>query len=229
MLAFQHNLAALNDAVRRYQLYTGLSTTETLWKQGTELGWFLYKRLRALKPDKGEIRASAMRRLERGQGIQVRPAIRERVYSKRGARSNVATHQVLFGKGNGVASLLRKGKRLNLQALAVQAEINVRERASGFLSISSVRPRRGIPPTAGVRSWSRFGPILGEAGLHPFTNGATLRFEWGGFSKMSEGAAEGMGTPKGMDAVIGATADAVNNIQTYLDRKLTEGIKSIFR
>jgi hypothetical protein len=46
---------------------------------------------------------------------------------------------------------------------------------------------------------------------------------------MSEGAAEGISAPEGAQAVADATADAVNNVQTYLDRKLTEGIASIFR
>lgn len=227
MMTIDHELDRLNSDLGEYQRLSGKTQDEVLVKQGGKLAFALRKELRGLAPVKGSIRAAALARLRAGGGVKVRESVRRQVLAKQGAAQTVDSRQFVFGK-TGQATKLRKGRRLNLQALMVEAEINVRERGRGFLSVSSNIPRFTGALTDLQRAYSRFGPILSQAGLHVLPDRRQLRFDWGGFSQLSESAAVGLTKPKAQIAVARALQLTAQDIEIYLDRKLTENANASF-
>jgi hypothetical protein len=139
------------------------------------------------------------------------------VFAKRGARSSLASGSIVFGKrGRGTTA-----RGLNIWALAVQAEINLRESARGFLGVSALYPGiRGSLDQATASS--RYGPVLSKAEFKPSENGGAIEFDWGGFSELSASAAEGITKPKGEAALNRALRGTIEDIEVYLTRKFEE-------
>lgn len=217
-------LDQLNDAIRQYIRLSGKSAQEALKKQAAKLGYALKQELRGISPAKGSIRSEALARLESGGGIKVRPSVLRKIYQQYGARSLLSTQQVIFGK-RGKTTTVRNGSRLNLWALAVKAEIGLRESARGFLGISA--SYRGLTATleAEAQAFSKYGPVLSKAGFKPLPDnaGGAIEFEWNqDTSQLSGSAAEGITKEKGDAAINRALRNTLEDIEVYLERKLQE-------
>jgi hypothetical protein len=221
----QSDLARLNSTIADYIRVGKKLPEEALAKQAGKLGFAFSQELRGLIPPKGSIRSESLARLKGGGGIRVRPSVRKAVFEKRRARQDLATRDLVFGAGKrGTRSIRRQGKRLNLQALAVTAEINIRERGRGFLSVSSRIPRFTRALGDVQRSLSRYGPILGEAGLRAAPEGAEARFLWGPHSRASLAAARGLSIPKAEAALSRALNAVAEDIRLYIEEKFRQRV-----
>lgn len=213
----ESNLAQLTQSLREYVVLSGKSIEEALKKQGAKLGYNLREELRRIAPPKGSIRAAMLARLKSHRGVKVRESVLRKVMQKRGARSVLSSGTVVFGKkGQGTTA-----KGANIWALAVQAEINLRESARGFLGVAARYGIRGELTNA--TAVSRFGPLLSKAGFQAEIQGGAIEFKWGGgLGELSSSAAEGLTKFKGERAINRALQGTVEDIQVYIERKLQE-------
>lgn len=212
-------VADLNDKLGKYQELSGKTWQDVMSKQGGKLGFALAAHLRGISPAKGQVRAEALARLRAGGGIKVRKSVEKAILIKYGARSIVATRQVVFGDKNRTF-VKRQGKRLNLRALMVQREIAVRESGRGFLSVSARYPEtlKSIQ-----RAKSKFGPVLSTAGVRVLSTEAEARFTWDpGEGELATSAVAGLEKSKGRAAIALALRDTADDIQIYVVRKLEE-------
>jgi hypothetical protein len=216
-------LDKLNSRLDDYVRLTRRLPEDAIAHQAQNFGLFLYLQLKNLRPGKGTVRAQALALLKTGRGIKVRPSVAARVAAQYQASSNVATRatQLRYRKKD-VRSVLRKGKRLNLQALSVQAELNVRERGAGFLSISSRFPDEGGEFSRSAFSQSVFGQRLAELAIKTETQGASARFVWGADGPLSLKAATGLSTPRAQKAIETALKLTREDMLVYIQRKESE-------
>lgn len=220
MITVQHNLNELNRALAMYQRASGKTVDEVLKKQAPKLGFALSKEFDALKPGKGQVRAERLAALKAGEGVHVRPRVWDWVYRKYRAATSIIDQSLgmIRGKRQELAGTLRrKGKRLNLQALAIQREINVRESGRGFLR-QSAKFVGSIDKDAKARS--RYNKTLAEMGFKAAQHSVT--FVWGGFSELSSSAAKAIGRTRGMAAMARAISAVTEDIVPYLNLKLGE-------
>jgi hypothetical protein len=222
MIAVTHNLADLNRALARYIALSGKLPGEAIAKQGGKFAYTLSRRLRGLAPRKGSIRAERLSALARGEGVRIRPRIREALMRRLGAHSDVRTRQTRFMRGKkSVATIRRGGKRLNLQALMVQRELNTREAGRGFLSVSARYPRE--LKISGAAE-SRFGPVLSKAGVS-LSADAHARFTWNpSQSELSGQAGAGLSRPKARAIIALSLRDVTRDIRAYIERKVKEAL-----
>lgn len=224
------SLAALNDRIGRYQRVSGMAPAEALEKQGTKLGFELSNRLAPLAPAKGQIRAERLEALKRGEGVRVRESVQARVAQKLNLRVDPATGSVVFGRGKVPRqSAVRKGKRLNFQALAVAAELNLRERGRGY---AAQVPRIGSLARLGSAMGAyaigsqkqkfhrgRYNQLLASAGLSVGIDETSLTLTYG--SPGTE-AGEAVNTPRGRRAIQDSVETLGADIGVYLQRKYAE-------
>lgn len=222
LIKIETNIEELGKSIEAYIKVSGKSLEVALKKHGAELSFRLKKELLALAPAKGSIRSQVLSVLAGGtwasgkRGVRVRESVLAKVFQQRGARSSLASRSIGFGKrGRGTTS-----KGLNIWALAVQAEINLRESARKFLGASAIYP--GIRSEFDSKAKSRVGPLLSVASYKSSDGGAIVEFNWGGFSELSTEAAEGITTPKGEAALERALQGTIENIEVYLKDKLGE-------
>jgi hypothetical protein len=216
-------IEALNRALILYRDLTNKTPEDVLLKQGGKLGYAVAKHLRGLAPAKGEIRSERLAALKAGQGVHVRQRVRLRVMQKYGARIDVKSRGLIFGNSkNGKKSMVRKGgKRLNLWALTVQAELNTRESGRGFLARSSSFPKTLQDYQT---AQSIYGPILSDAGLN--SDKDTLTFKWDpARSELASSAAKGLSRAQGEEAIAAGIADTRDDIKEYISRKLLENAR----
>ena len=217
-MTIETNLEELNKSITEYARLSGKSIEESLQKQAAKLGFQLRQELRGIAPAKGSIRSQAEARLKAGLGIRVRPSVLRKVYQQKGARSLLSSGRTVFGKrGKGTT---RAGA--NIYALAVKAEISLRESARGFLGVSA--SYRGLTSTLEreAKATSKYGPVLSKAGFKANPHGGEITFEWGESSGLSESAAEGLNKPRGEAAVSRALEGTLEDIEAYITRKLQE-------
>ncbi len=214
------NLAQLHKALGLYVKASGKTFEEVLAKKGAQLGYQLRLEFRDLQPEKGWIRKERLLALKRGQGVRVRPS----VYAKVGQQMNalpLAGQVMLFrtkaGKVKGTT--LRGGKRLNLQALAVRAELNLREKGRGFLGQSAKFIGAGGKGFQ-AKAKSRYGQYLAKAGLSVVASGPELKMVWGGINAMSDDAVKGIMRARGLKAVASAISAVTEDMVPYLAKKL---------
>lgn len=228
-----NELGLLNKAILRYQEATRKTPAEVLLKQGAEVGFALARRFKDIMPERGRIRSERLSALKsRSSGIKVRSAVREAIARQYGAHQVIGTRQMRFIRGSkrqvSVASIKRKGKRLNLQALMVQRELNLRESGRGFLSqaarFSGLQNR--LKASGFSRWFDRYRKFLSQAGLSVSTASGTLTFTWSGAS--GSNAAAAIQKPKAQAKLLEALAEARGNIETYLNRKLGEDLGKAF-
>lgn len=227
-VSIESNLAELNKSIQQYAILSRKTVQEALRKQAAKLGFLLKEELRGIAPAKGSVRAQALAVLAGGRwpsgkrGIQVRPGVLKKVYQAKGAQSLLSTGKVVFGKGKRASKLIR-GKRLNLWAMAVKAEIDRRESGRGFLGISA--SYRGLTGSleADAKALSKYGPVLSTAGFKDIgPDSSLIEFRWGPDSTLSGEAAEGISKPKGDAAINRALVNTLEDIEVYIDRKLQE-------
>ena len=211
------NLEELSRALRLYQRATGLSVEQTLAKKGTDVGHELRKEWRGLMPEKGSIRASRIAALKAGEGVRVRPWIREDFFVGHLGKKSPGEHG---------------GPRLNWWQMAVRRELNVREQGRGFLGQAArFLPDQGENLTR-AEAQARSGIELAEAHLNRFESGPEVTLEFGfegagrsgpgGNQSLSVHAVMGILKTRGLAAASKAVADVTADIVPYLERKLGE-------
>lgn len=198
---------------------------EVLAKNATKLGHELANRLLPLMPAKGSIRESGIERLKSGKGIRVRPRVWAKQSFKSQAFSDLATRETRHGKNR----FRRKGKYLNRQALAVQAELNVREKGRGYAQhVARVGNLSEVAAawsqvSAGSRKQKfhrgRYNQLLASAGLAVSTNSASITLLYG--SKGTD-AGNALSTPRAQQALEDGLQAVTDDIGIYVHRKLRE-------
>jgi hypothetical protein len=195
---------------------------EAIKKQVGEFGYNLYRELRTLAPGKGTLRAQALGLLASRVGIKVRESVRSKIYAQMGASSNLSSHGLQFERrGRAVRSFKVKRKRMNIQALAVRAEINLRERAAGFLAIAARFPDPQANPGQAY-SDSIYAQALGSRVIKASGNAAQGKFTWGNLGPQSLSAATGLSKARAEGAIARALANTSENMLVYIRRKALE-------
>ena len=108
-----------------------------IFKQGAKVVYAWKLGLRDYTPKKGSIREMRPKRLkERTGGIYVRPSAYLRadkqLGSRKGSYTDLVTRRIMRQSRGKTEVVKTNAKGLNRQALAVRAELNMRERARGF-------------------------------------------------------------------------------------------------
>lgn len=243
-------MAKLGAAMRSYVDASGKALDEVLPKKANDLAWALWKRLRAIAPEKGSIRTRGEQLLKAGRGVRVRRSIRDRADArfvqyddlaqaissgakltarqfnralKWGARTNARTRKVTF------TNKLTGGKshrRLNWWELAVALELSARESARGFLSLTPPRRIDRLRPGQRVVTKGRYQNLLASASSA--TGERKVTFTWGDLSgPTSAKAAKGMAGPKAQGAMMQALRDVTADLQQYIERKLAAKLAGV--
>lgn len=227
----QHNLDRLNRGLREYRNLSGKPDAEILEKQGGKLGFALRQRLKGLSPAKGATTRERLAALKSGEGVRVRDRVATAVMAKHNVHGGFGRYRIgRRRKIKGVAglhetelvgSIVRKGKRLNLQALMVQRELKTRESGRQFLSISARYPR---VLKKQQYAKSAFGPILSSAGIS--NDGASMTFHWDPKRNQLQGsAAAGLSKPRARAVIALALRDTATDIAAYNSRKNAENAR----
>jgi hypothetical protein len=230
VIGVQHNLAEFNHALRLYADLSRKTPEDTLKKQGGKLGFAIRERLKMLSPAKGQVRQERLAALKAGEGVRVRSRVREEILQKHGRATDIVTRRQKIVAGNKAVGSVVGGRhsgvgfrygRMNLQALMVQRELNVRESGRQFLSVTARYPKTLRDEQF---AHSRYGPILSEAGLN--ANKDTLTFGWDSSkSNLSGEAAGALDKPKARYAIALALRDTTADILEYTNRKIEENGK----
>ena len=227
-LAFRTNLDEFNEALQAYAKHSRLSVAEVVARKGSDLGFRLYKKLRELTPGKGVVRAERLAAIEAGEGINIRKKIRERTMFKYGVSSVIGTGALRMGKRRS-ASRVIKGKRLNLQALMVRAELNTRESGRGYLGHSSKfksfaseikANSNDIDKQRMIRD--RYLRFISSVGFKANRDEAALTMRWGGNNDASNSLAVALQKPKARSKIADALSEARADMMVYLTRKMAE-------
>lgn len=231
-LTFQTNLDEFNAALTRYAALSSIGAAEAVAKKGADFGFRLSRKLLALAPDKGSVRESRLAALAAGGGLNVREKIRQRVYAKLGVSQTVAGRKLRMGGKKLSASKLVKGKRLNLQALLVRAELNARESGRGFSAFSArykslsqqlAADRFGEQRRKIIDRYSRF---LSEVGFKRDKDASTLTFRWGG-NESSGKLAVSLQKPRQQAAIADALDESRADMMAYIVRKQTQAARTL--
>jgi hypothetical protein len=213
MFTIEDNLQKLNEAIGRYIETSRKTPQEALVKQGNKFAFILRQHLRTMSPAKGQSKSEALARLKSRGGIYIRPSVRIAVAAKYNSRTDVATRKAMLGK-RGKASVKSGGKKLNIQALAVKREINLRESGRGFLAHS-------VPDAVGGYSQTsnRSGLILAQTGFSTDVDGASLVFRWKKPPGTQSDVTRGLSKTQQQDSMNSAIAETTEDIMIYLRRK----------
>jgi hypothetical protein len=225
--ALDSEMARLNQTLALYQRASGKALDEVLRKKSNDLRIELFKQFRTLMPAKGAVRAERLQSLRHGGGIHVRAKVYEAIAAKYGAVP-IESGLMMFRAGarGGLRGTTRAG--LNLQALAVQRELSLRESGRGFTAWSANKQLMpSAEATEGV-SVSRYEEWLGEFRM-PRTvekdGKAEATFTWGPLSQESADVVRAIGRAKGMKAVQRAmaavTADMIPYIEEHIGKAAT--------
>lgn len=223
-------LGKLNADISRYATLARKMPEEAIRKHSNEFSIRLFNALRQIAPAKGAIQAQVLGQLEhaakwkpgasRTNGI-VRESVRQRIAAKFGISQDIASRKILLRKTKSAKQLAGSisigGKRLNLQALMVQAEIKLRERGRGFLAVAGRFQQSGKENE--VRTLSRIRQILGVQNILASDNDAQSRFAWGETGPQSLAVATGLSQQKAQSAILAAVRSTRDNMLEYIRRK----------
>lgn len=220
------NISSLMSTLQLYARTRGKTVEEAVVLKAGEgkgcLATELRKEFLKLAPPQGDVREERLAALKMGQGVHVRPSVRDGAARKYGAVPLFAGPMLMqFKNGRLVGS---RGKRkLNLQALMVRRELNLRERGRGFLAASA---RFGLTPQQrSGTSMSRYGYLLGVAGLKVAPNETEFVFRWGGMSGESNEVVKALRRPKGQAAIRKAFENVRKDTMEYVAKKFMKGWK----
>lgn len=228
-LSVSFELDRVNAELDRYIKVCKKLPEDAIRKQTDEFGGFLFQELKMIAPGKGSLKNQGFALLRAGYGVRVRPTILGQLAGKYeiaplGGKALFRNRRKVLGGGTQSVgrwrgSVGQGGRRLNLQALAVQAELNLREKSSGFLALSSKFRKLGT--SLGGETISRYGGILGQEEIKLERQGqsATSRFNWGSFGVQSLAAAAGLSKPKAELAISNALAAMTRNMRQYIEEK----------
>lgn len=236
-----HNLAELSAKLGTYAALRKMTPADAVRHHSRKFSFFLADELKKQAPAKGAVRSAALGWLKgRSKGVFVRESIKLAVAKKYNAitiagigrkkkdgtrygRSWVRTKKTKFGQEFfGEKKGTQGKKKLNLQALMVRRELNMRESGRGFMSYSA--RLSGIDSTAPgeAKFWlGRIGQKTADAKLAISGDGdeATMRIVLGG-SKSTFGDA--LQKPAGQEAINRALRETINNMEIYIARKEQE-------
>lgn len=221
MISVEARVEELNAALVRYAELSRREPEDIVLKQGAKLAFALSGRLRLLAPKKGAVRAERLAALESGGGIAVRESVRRAIWRKHGVTGRVSDRRLVIGdKMRG--SIKRSGKRVNIQALAVQRELSVRESGRGYLGFAARFLGIGKVLKLGKseRYLDRVRRTMSTAGLSIARDDATLRLRF-----VKDDIAGALGGEKQKAAIAGAIAEVRADIQQYVDRKMAENAR----
>lgn len=231
-LTFQTNLDEFNAALTRYAALSSKGAAEAIAKKGADFGFRLSRKLLTLAPKKGVVREDRLAALASGGGLTIRPKIRQRVYSKLGVSQTVAGRKLRMGGKKLSASKLVGGKRLNLQALLVRAELNARESGRGFSALSArykslsqqlAADRFGEQRKKIIDRYNRF---VSQVGFKRDANTAGLTFEWGG-NESSGKLAASLQKPRQQAAIADALDETRADMMEYILRKQAQAARTM--
>lgn len=224
MIAIQTNLAEFNQALRQYAEVSGRDHRDVIASRASRFGFNLSKELRALKPEKGEIRREVDEVLKAGRKIRVRPSA---IAFARNRTIATAT-RISDRRGSQYMEVNSKGKLkangLNFMQLAVARETSIRSSGRGILAHAT--KFKGLPQRLKADNFSpqpvstvnRYSRQVGRAVFDGSQDGALLVFTWGG-SAASESIAEGLLDPQQVEAVKRALNATKVDMLQYIARK----------
>ncbi len=236
-------LRDLQLVLQEYTRVVGKLPEEVISKKAKDFAFTAYAELRKLAPGKGSIRASLMARLKsHSSGINIRESVRRAIASKYNAVQLVGmkgAHIRKDGKTKAGISILgnlqrsitksrgrgRGKKIMNLQALMAEREINVRESASGYLSVVALmRGIAGIIPGQRREFIGKAGQEMSSAEMTSWkvadTDGSEITLTLG--SPGAQSAGEGMEKPRAQAALSQAVTVIIKDTREYLERKAVE-------
>lgn len=220
----QSNVREFSAAFREYIKVTSLTPADAVLKQAQEFSLALRGRLRQIAPIKGAVRAERLAALQAGEGVKVRQAVLRRLMERRGVSQRIKGRGYVMGKNLRTTAKV-SGKRLNFTALAVRAELNLREQGRGFVAhstnfrqLAKIRAERGTQRQQVLDRYRRF---LSSVGVTVNPTNPRAVFSWGG-NQSSGDVAKVLSQGRGQESVAGALADARNNMMVYVRRKLAE-------
>jgi len=229
-VAFKTNLDAFNLALGDYLKVTKLSTQEAVQKNSADFAFRLSKALSEYTPKKGVIRSERLLAFRSGQGIKIRPAIYEQVAKKYGLVSDLTSKRSGFIRRKKFTGMLSTGtkktgkRRLNYQALAARAELNLRESGRGFLSYSS--RMKSIVNELAIqddvdqykRLLDKYNRFLASVGFKTDADSAGITFSWGG-SASSDQAARALQKPRQQRTIAAALDASRANMMEYIIKR----------
>lgn len=228
-LAVNASLNSLNSILGDYAEIYRILPEQALAKKGSQIGFELAQRLATLKPGKGQVTAENLSALQSGtRGVKVRPGLRLKLQSRLGLANRITDKnrkrpQAVYGKAL-KTEFVRKGKRMNFQALAVKAELAARESGAGYSSV--VARVKGLKQ-AGT-SWAssgggkifsrgRYNQLLASAGLAVETDGAELTITYG---STKNGAGDALSTPRAEALIDDSVKEVVRDTMEYITDRL---------
>lgn len=217
-----HNLEELRRGLVLYQRASGKTFEEVLVKKSGQLGYSLRQEFRGLMPKKGSVRSERLDALAHGEGVHVRQSVYDRIAKQYGAMPLAQGKMAWRSRGKAV-STNRAG--MNLQALAVKRELNLRESGRGFMGQSS-RFAFSAKLTDD-KSVSKYGAWLAKVGLRQVGSGPEVTFVWGGLSSMSDDAVKAIGRARGQAAVARAIANVTADMIPYLQDHLGKAVTAV--
>lgn len=211
-----YSLTALSESLHKYALLSGKAEDEILLEKGKQLGYVIFKGLRAIMPAKGSIRAEQLAALKSGKGVLVRPAVLLDVAQQYGATTDIESGRTTFHYQKGKTFRVSGNVRgLNLQALAVEREIAIRESGRGFSAYS-------VPKRIGDVE-SRYGFKLSGFTAQDGGQVKTVTLNWlGSDSIFYKDAVEGLSKSKQQKILAEAINEVNADIGIYIERKLDE-------
>lgn len=204
MITLRSNIPEFEADLARYIALSRKTPAEAIAKQGTKFGFEFAKRLKATTPPRGSIRSAGLAILAAGRGIRVRAGLADRVARRIYNRAVPGRRQ-----------------RLNVRAVAVRAELGLRERGRGFLAFAggfrALRQIAGAPATAArsVRQRGRYRQVIASANLRPGFQDAALTLTYGS-DRSAVGAALARHQPEAQAALRAVWEDML----VYIRRKL---------
>lgn len=231
MITVSDNLAEFNATLALYMQLSRRTPQEALVMKGAGLAFALSGRLRLLSPARGQTRKERLAALKAGGGVRVRPSVLAWAVKRFGYGSVTKTRRGAFlgvdaeGKGTERGSLMvgrKKKRRMNLQALAVAAELSVRSRGRGYLAFAA-RMRwaaKMMIQGSEYRVLDRIETEVGRAGLTHDMDGSALRFRFA-----NANIAEGLNRPKAEVAIAAALSEVRADMLLYINRKVAENAR----
>lgn len=227
--AIERQLGALNRSLSMYGELTTKTSEQIVTKNGAKLASYLWTRLKANAPKKGQITAEMRSAMLGGRGIRLSKGAR--AYADRhtmATESNLKSHRgARFMQKTRSGNLSAKGQ--NWWQVAVGRELRIRESARGFTGYSVrykdlERKLKGNGFSRMANYFSRTRRFLAEANISTGRDGSQLVFKVGG-GPISDKAVQGLSTSKNRNAIAGAIADTTADVMEYVNRKLAENAR----
>lgn len=187
-VTFKTNLDRFNDALADYLAVTRLSTQEAVAKKSADFSVRLSQKLKDIIPGKGTIRAERLAALgNKSEGVKISKLAWKRAYQTSGLVQDLQTRKFGFARRKKVYGFKKAkgGRKLNLQAIAIQKELSIRESGRGFMSfatkVKSLIQKMPIKDGANSTRYlsSKFNRILTTVGFQTDLDKAEMTFSWG--------------------------------------------------